>query len=133
MIGASSTYHCLKRGNKTSLGILGLKHVKINGLNIDPPQYSYDRGNAGRLHPGLWKIPPRLFGKSHPGFWKIPPRLLENPTQGSGKLQNFHKPCDYTFLDKASFRRKIVKMTTLCRAKLNHLYVRVKNTIYLLK
>ena len=34
-------------------------------------------------------------------LWKIPPRLLENhPTQGSGKLQNLHKPCNYTFLDK---------------------------------
>ena len=44
-----------------------------------------DGGEAGNLHPGLWKIPPRL---------------LENPTQGSGKLQDLHKPCDYTFLDK---------------------------------
>ena len=39
-------------------------------------------GVGGRkLHPGLWKIPPRAFEKSHPGlgahpgFWKIPPRL----------------------------------------------------------
>ena len=39
-------------------------------------------------------------GKLHPGLWKIPPRLLENPTQGSGKLQNLHEPCDCTFLDK---------------------------------
>ena len=66
---------------------------------------------AGNLHPGLWKIPPRLLenptqGWVHPGFWKIPPRLLENPTQGSWKLQNLHKPCDYTFLDKQDSEEK---------------------------
>ena len=55
---------------------------------------SYDGGEAGNLHPGLLKIPPRL---------------LENPTQGSGKLQNLHKPCDYTFLDKQVSEEKFKK------------------------
>ena len=33
--------------------------------------------------------PPHRRGggrKLHPGLWKIPPRLLENPTQGFGKV-----------------------------------------------
>ena len=73
-----------------------------------------DGGEAGNLHPGLWKIPPRLLenptqGWVQPGFWKIPPRFLENPTQGSGKLQNLHKPCDYTFLDKQVSEEKFKK------------------------
>ena len=86
-----------------------------------------DGGEAGKLHPGLWKIPPRLlenptqglgppwvlenstqgFGKSLPGFWKIPPRVLENPSQVSGKLQNLQEPCDYTFLDKQVTEEKL--------------------------
>ena len=54
----------------------------------------------------------QAFGKSHPGwvhpgFWEIPPRLLENPTQGSGKLQNLHEPCDYTFFDKQVSEEKM--------------------------
>ena len=54
----------------------------------------FDRGEAGKLHPGLWKIPPRL---------------LENPTQGSGKLQNLHEPCNYPFLDKQVSEGKLKK------------------------
>ena len=74
----------------------------------------FDRGEAGKLHPGLWKIPPRLLENPtqvwvHPRFWKIPPRLLENPTQGSGKLQNLHEPCNYPFLDKQVSEEKLKK------------------------
>ena len=90
---------------------LGTKNI-INGVFSDG-------GEAGNLHPGLWKIPPRL---------------LENPTQGSGKLQNLHKPCDYTFLDKQDSEEKFKKWP--CYVELNwtiFMYVQKKNTIYLLK
>ena len=86
-------------------------------------------GEAGNLHPGLWKLSPRLLGNPTQGWVHPrlgPPRLLENPTQGSGKLQNLHKPCDYTFLDKQVSEEKIEKMTTPCRAKSNYLYVHAK-------
>ena len=35
--------------------------------------------------------------------------LLENPTQGSEKLQNLHEPCYYTFLDKQVSEEKFKK------------------------
>ena len=59
-----------------------LRIIYIININIS---YIEGGGEAGNLHPELWKIPPRL---------------LENSTQGSGKLQNLQKPCGYTFLDK---------------------------------
>ena len=37
-------------------------------------------------------------GWVHPGFWKIPPRVLEN-----------YKPCDYIFLDKQVSEEKMKK------------------------
>ena len=76
---------------------LTLEHKDKNGwtLFILVVRYGHHGGEAGNLHPGLWKIPPRL---------------LENPTQGSGKLQNLHEPCDYTFLDKQVSEEKFKKL-----------------------
>ena len=85
---------------------------------------------AGKLHPGFWKIPPCLgpprvlenstqgFGKFHPGFWKIPTRVLQN-----------YKICMIcvTILSLINkFQKKNFKMVMLCWAKLNHLYVHIK-------
>ena len=90
------------------LGMLELPSFLLGQLSL----WRTGGGEAVNLHPGLWKIPPRLLenptqGWIHPGFWKIPPRLMENPTQGSGKLQNLHKPCDYTFLNKQVSEEKL--------------------------
>ena len=64
---------------------------------------------------------------------KNPPRVLENSTQALGKSHpgfwkttKFARTVRLYFLRYASFRRKMEKMTTLCRAELNHLYVRAK-------
>ena len=50
------------------------------------------------------------------GGRKSPPRVVENSTQafgkshqGSGKLQNLYKPCDYTFLDQQVSEEKLKK------------------------
>jgi hypothetical protein len=43
----------------------------------------YGGGEAGKLHPGLWKVPPRLLENPTQGLG--PPRLLENSTQAFGK------------------------------------------------
>ena len=49
----------------------------------------------------------QAFEKSHPGLGQ--PKVLGNPTQGSGKLQNLHEACDYTFLDKKCSEEKLNK------------------------
>ena len=87
-------------------------------------------GRQEKLHPGFWKIPPRVWVQQE--FWKIPPRFLENPTQGSGKLQNLHEPCDYTFLDKQVSEEKLKKWRRYVELNmLNHLYVCVKKVQFI--
>ena len=87
---------CKKKEKKEDLGS-GAMGIYIELRKTGGRQENSTQG-CGKFHPGFWKIPPRVW--VHLGFWKIQPRLLENPTQGSGKLQNLHEPCDYTFLDK---------------------------------
>ena len=86
----------------------------------------FGRRGGGRKTQASGKYPPRVvenstqaFGKSHPGFWKT---------------TKFAQTVRLYFPRSASFRRKIEKITTLCQAKLNPLYVRAKKqTIDLLK
>ena len=50
-----------------------------------------------------------LLADARGGGRKSPPIIVENSTQGSGKLKNLHKPCDYTFLDKQVSEEKFQK------------------------
>ena len=68
-------------------------------------------GEAGNLHPGLWKIQPRLLENPTQGLG--PPRLMENSTQAFGRsLLRFWKT-----LTAQGTLLYVVKEVTLDQAK----------------